>query len=51
MKSFIHKILKFIKELFTLRCPYCGGVMKSEFLDMEFDRMVYKCTECEREWI
>lgn len=51
MKKFITKILELIKELFTLRCPDCGGIMRSEFLDMEFDRLVYKCTDCGEEWI
>lgn len=31
---------------FSLHCPECGGRMKSEYLDMEIDHMIYKCEKC-----
>lgn len=46
-KKFIEKI----KDLLSLHCPECNGRMKSEYLDMEIDEMVYKCTKCGKEWI
>lgn len=47
----IKKIINKIKDIFSLHCPECNGIMKSEFLDMEIDQMVYKCTKCGKEWI
>lgn len=45
------KIIEKIKDIFSLHCPECGGRMKSEFLDMEIDHIVYKCEKCGNEWI
>lgn len=47
MKNIIEKI----KDLLALHCPECNGRMKSEYLDMQFDNMVYKCTKCGKEWM
>lgn len=41
------RILEFIKNLFTIKCPVCKSEMKLEF-DMEFDFMYYECSKCER---
>lgn len=41
----IRKILEKIKDIFSLHCPECNGRMKSEYLDMRFDNLVYKCQE------
>lgn len=40
-----------IKDIGSLHCPECNGRMKSEFLDMEIDSLVYKCTKCGKEWL
>lgn len=32
-------------------CPECGGRMKSEYLDMEIEKLVYKCKKCGKEWV
>lgn len=40
-----------INSIFKHHCPDCRGVMTSEFLDMEFDSVVYRCTKCNKEWI
>lgn len=45
------KCRKKIKEFFKLKCPNCGGEMRSIFLDMKIDKVVYKCKKCEKEWI
>lgn len=48
--SRIKKIINKIIDLLSQHCPKCGGRMKSEYLDMEIDSLVYKCTKCEKEW-
>uniref|UniRef100_A0AAU8AYL5 Uncharacterized protein n=1 Tax=Dulem virus 35 TaxID=3145753 RepID=A0AAU8AYL5_9CAUD len=45
------KIIKWMKNLFALKCPDCGGKLRSEFFDMEINNMVYKCDRCGKEWI
>lgn len=45
------KIFKKFADLFKLKCPHCNGDMKSEYYDMRFDRTVYKCENCGKEWI
>lgn len=35
----------------TMTCPECNGKMKSDFYDMQFDKEVWKCSECKKEWI
>lgn len=47
----IKKILKSIKMIFKLRCPKCGGIMDWKMIDMQFDKNVYKCRDCGKEWI
>lgn len=47
----VKRIIEKIKEIFSLHCPDCRGAMKSKYLDMEIDHMVYKCTKCGKEWI
>ena len=47
----ILNLIEKIKDIFSLHCPECGGRMKSEFLDMEIDHIVYKCEKCGEEWI
>lgn len=34
--------------MFRNTCPDCGGIMHLEFLDMEIDKLVYKCEDCEK---
>lgn len=43
----IHVYEKYIK----FHCPECGGVMDSEFYDMEIDDMVYQCRDCGKRWV
>lgn len=45
------KIVEWIRDLFCLHCENCGGRMKEKFLDMQIDRIVYKCEKCGKEWI
>lgn len=45
------KLIKEIKDIFSLHCPECNGKMKCEMLDMKFDSLVYKCTKCGKEWM
>ena len=33
------------------KCPKCGGKLHSEFFDMQFDKMVYRCDKCGKEYI
>ena len=40
-----------VKDIFSLHCPECNGRMKSEFLDMEIDTLVYKCEKCGHRYI
>ena len=40
-----------VKDIFSLHCPECNGRMKSEYLDMELDTLVYKCEKCGKKWI
>lgn len=51
MKEKIKKIIEKIKDIFSLHCPACNGIMKSKYLDMQFDHLVYKCTKCGKEWM
>lgn len=45
------KIIEKLKDIFSLHCPECNARMKSEYLDMTIDHVVYKCTKCGKEWI
>lgn len=45
------KVLSKIKNIFKLKCPYCNGIMEVEMIDMQIDKLVYKCKKCEKEWI
>ena len=40
-----------VKDIFSLHCPECNGRMKSEYLDMELDKLVYKCEKCGKKFI
>lgn len=51
MKEKIKRIIEKIKDIFSLHCHECGGIMKSEYLDMEIDNLVYKCKKCGKEWL
>ena len=44
-------ILEKVKDIFSLHCPECKGRMKCEYLDMEFDTLVYKCEKCGKKFI
>lgn len=47
----LKRVWEKIKDIFSLHCPECNGRMKSEYLDIEIDTLVYKCEECNKEWI
>ena len=59
MISLIKKILGFFNAEFwknvargflVAESPCCNKPMSSVF-DMEFDRLVYECSKCKKEWI
>lgn len=47
----LKRVWEKIKDIFSLHCPECNGRMESEYLDIEIDTLVYKCEECNKEWI
>lgn len=40
-----------LKRIVTLKCPECHNSLNCEYLDMSIDKLVYKCTKCNKEWI
>ena len=52
LTRFIKKITDRIPISFDgLTCPDCGGKLHDEFLDMQFNKLVYKCEKCGKEWM
>lgn len=47
MMDFLKKLIKKLKP----KCPCCGGIMDVAFIDMEINKMVYKCRNCGKEWV
>ena len=47
----IDRIKRFWERHFKPRCPDCGGVMDGNQFDMEIDKVVYTCRECNKEWV
>ena len=45
------KIIQWIKNIFRQTCPDCGGKMDNIMLDPQFDRLVYECAQCNKEFI
>jgi len=43
--------LREFRKLFWIKCPECGGRVRFVFIDMEFDKAVYECLECKKEFI
>lgn len=39
----MNKFIEILTELFTMKCPDCGGRLHGEFYDTEIDKMVYQC--------
>jgi DNA-directed RNA polymerase subunit RPC12/RpoP len=33
------------------KCPDCGADMEEAFYDPGIDMIVYKCTDCGKEWV
>ena len=48
---FFPEINNYIREFFKHECPACEGAMKCHMYDAEFDKNVYKCDDCKKEWI
>ena len=42
---------KFYNKYFKLHCPKCDGIMDSVFFDMEFDKLVYECRDCGKQFM
>lgn len=40
-----------IRKMFEIHCPDCGGIMKYEFYDPVHKVDVFKCQDCEKEWV
>lgn len=47
----LKKIIKALKHVFCLKCPDCKGDLEVKMLDMYFDRLVYRCRDCGKEFI
>lgn len=50
-KKMLAKLKKKISKMFELRCPDCGGIVEYEFYDPIRKKNVYKCQDCEKEWV
>lgn len=44
-------LTKIFEKIFKHKCPNCNGIIDCIFIDMEFDKCVYKCRCCGKEWI
>lgn len=51
MGSIIKCLKQAYEKYFKSHCSECGGVMDAIFLDMQSDRLVYRCRDCGKEWI
>ena len=51
MMKMLAKIKKKISKIFERNCPDCGGILKYEFYDPIRKKNVYKCQDCEKEWV
>lgn len=42
-----------IEKLISIKCPTenCKGRLKIKMLDMQFDKLVYECNVCKKEFI
>lgn len=44
------RLVRYIKRFYYLkffqRCMYCGGKVREEYFDMQYDFMVYWCVRC-----
>lgn len=43
--------LEVVSKIFEIHCPDCGGIMKYEFYDPVHKVDVFKCQDCEKEWV
>ena len=43
-------MLSRIRNIFKVKSPCCGHYMKN-VLDMKYDKLVYECSNCKKEWI
>jgi len=46
----IQKIIDRLKDIFSIKSPCCDKRMSSVF-DLQFDKLVYTCKKCGKEWI
>lgn len=42
---------KRIRKFFQCRCPKCKALLDEEFLDLEINKIVYRCTRCGKRWV
>ena len=47
----IEQIKRFWERYFKPHCPDCGGIMDGDQFDMEIDKVVYTCRDCNKEWV
>lgn len=47
----MRELWEWLKYTLSLKCPECEAPIKSTMLDMQFDSLVYECTNCKKEWI
>ena len=47
----IERIKRFWERYFKPHCPDCGGIMDGDQFDMEIDKVVYTCRDCNKEWV
>lgn len=44
------KINKYLKHVFSCKCPSCNGILYYEEYDVACDRDIYKCSKCGELW-
>jgi uncharacterized protein (DUF983 family) len=47
MKKLLKKIINWLR----IDCPECYGKLHQEFFDMQYDKLVWKCDKCGKQFI
>lgn len=47
----LSELKKKLRKIFEIRCPYCNGIMDDIGLDIQINKLVYKCRDCGKEWV